>query len=125
METVCVRYIVHDVDQAVDFYTKHLGFTVEMQAGKGFAALALGGLRLFVNAPGGPGGAAQAMPDGAVPEPGGWNRIQIPTEDLDRTVKALRNAGARFRNEIVEGRGGRQILLQDPSGNLIELFQSA
>jgi catechol 2,3-dioxygenase-like lactoylglutathione lyase family enzyme len=120
-----VRYIVDDVDAAVAFYTEQLGFTEEARPGPGFAMLSRGGLRLLVNAPGGPGGAAQAMPDGSVPEPGGWNRIQLEVEDIAAVVEELRENGARFRNDIVTGRGGKQILLEDPAGNPIELFQPA
>lgn len=119
---VSVRYIVDDVDAAITFYTEHLGFTVEMHPAPGFARLALGDFRLNLNRPGA-GGAGQAMPDGQLPTPGGWNRIQIAVEDLDATVKQLREKGARFRNEIVVGNGGKQILLDDPSGNPIELFE--
>lgn len=125
MATVSVRYIVDDVDAAVAFYTDHLGFDVEMQPAPGFAVLTRGDLRLLLNAPNGPGGAAQPMPDGRRPEPGGWNRIQLEVADLAGEVEALRNAGARFRNEIVTGRGGKQILLDDPAGNPIELFEPA
>jgi catechol 2,3-dioxygenase-like lactoylglutathione lyase family enzyme len=123
MATVSVRYIVNDVDAAIDFYTTHLGFEVAMRPGPGFAALSRGDLRLLLSGVGGPGGAAQAMPDGRRPEPGGWNRIQIEIEDLAATVTALKQAGARFRNEIITGMGGLQILLEDPAGNPIELFQ--
>jgi catechol 2,3-dioxygenase-like lactoylglutathione lyase family enzyme/predicted ester cyclase len=123
MSVVNVRYIVHDVEAAIGFYRDRLGFTVELHPGPGFAILSRGDLRLLLNAPGGGGGAAQPTPDGRVPEPGGWNRIQIEVDDLDREVEALRSAGARFRNEIVAGRGGRQILLEDPSGNAVELFE--
>jgi catechol 2,3-dioxygenase-like lactoylglutathione lyase family enzyme len=125
MATVSVRYIVDDVDAAIPFYTDRLGFELDMHPGPGFASLTRGALRLLLNAPSGPGGAAQPMPDGRRPEPGGWNRIQLEVEDLDGEVSALRAAGARFRNEIVAGRGGKQILLDDPSGNPIELFQPA
>jgi catechol 2,3-dioxygenase-like lactoylglutathione lyase family enzyme len=124
MATVNVRYIVDDVDAAVAFYAGRLGFDVEMQPGPGFAMLTRGELRLLLNRPGA-GGAGQAMPDGRVPEPGGWNRIQIEVSDLEREAAALREAGAGFRGEIVTGRGGSQILLEDPSGNPIELFQPA
>jgi catechol 2,3-dioxygenase-like lactoylglutathione lyase family enzyme len=123
MASVSVRYIVTDVEAAVSFYTKHLGFNVEMKPAPGFAMLSRGELRLLLSSPGGGGGAGQAMPDGRQPEPGGWNRIQLSVDDLEGLVDALRKAGARFRNEIVVGRGGKQILLDDPSGNCIELFQ--
>ena len=121
--TISVRYIVNDVDAAIEFYTEHLGFDVELRPAPGFAALSRGDLRLLLNAPGA-GGAGQAMPDGRNPEPGGWNRIQLEVQDLDAAVEVLRNSGApRFRNEIIGGMGGRQILLEDPSGNPIELFE--
>jgi catechol 2,3-dioxygenase-like lactoylglutathione lyase family enzyme len=123
MPTVSVRYIVDDVESAIPFYTERLGFEVEMRPGPGFAGLVRGDLRLLLNAPSGPGGAAQPMPDGRRPEPGGWNRIQVEVDDLDELVENLRAAGASFRNEIVSGRGGKQILLDDPSGNPIELFE--
>ena len=123
MATVSVRYIVDDVEAAVAFYTAHLGFKAELKPGPGFAMLSRGELRLLLNTPGGGGGAGETMPDGRRPAPGGWNRIQLEVEDLKHVVDALRAAGARFRNEIVVGRGGKQILLDDPSGNCIELFQ--
>jgi catechol 2,3-dioxygenase-like lactoylglutathione lyase family enzyme len=125
MATVSVRYIVDDVDAAIPFYTDRLGFRADAHPGPGFAILTRGALRLLLNTPSGPGGAAQPMPDGRWPEPGGWNRIQLEVDDLDGEVVALQAAGARFRNEIVTGRGGKQILLDDPSGNPIELFQPA
>ena len=124
MTTVSVRYINDDVDAAVAFYVEHLGFDVEMRPGPGFAVLSRGNLRLLLNRPGA-GGAGQPVPDGRRPEPGGWNRFQIEVADLQREVEALRQAGASFRNEIVTGQGGSQILLEDPSGNPIELFQPA
>jgi catechol 2,3-dioxygenase-like lactoylglutathione lyase family enzyme len=123
MTAVSVRYIVDDVDAAIGFYTERLGFTVELHPAPGFAMLSRGDLRLLLNAPGGPGGAAQPMPDGRMPAPGGWNRIQLQVDDLDREVETLRQAGAEFRNDIVTGFGGRQILLEDPAGNPIELFE--
>jgi catechol 2,3-dioxygenase-like lactoylglutathione lyase family enzyme len=122
-QVASVRYIVDDVDAAVAFYTSHLGFEVKAQPAPSFAILSRGDLRLFLNAPGGPGGAAQPMPDGRKPEPGGWNRIQVQVDDLEDEVEKLRDAGARFRNEIVSGKGGKQILLEDPAGNPIELFE--
>lgn len=123
MTTVNVRYIVRDVEEAISFYTRHLGFQVEMHPGPGFARLARGDLRLLLSTVGGSGGAAQAMPDGRRPEPGGWNRIQIDVHDLTALVEQFRTGGAHFRNDIVSGNGGRQILLDDPSGNPIELFE--
>ena len=119
-----VRYIVDDVEEAIPFYTERLGFELAMHPAPGFAGLTRGPLRLLLNEPSGPGGAAQPMPDGRKPEPGGWNRIQLEVDDLAAEVDALREAGARFRNEIVTGRGGKQILLDDPSGNPIELFEA-
>ncbi|WP_345413765.1 VOC family protein [Haladaptatus pallidirubidus] len=122
MSTVVVRYIVDDVDAAVDFYTDHLKFEVQMRPAPGFAALERGRLRLLLNAPG-VGGSGQAMPDGTLPEPGGWNRFQIEVEDLAATVERLKDQEASFRNEIVAGKGGKQILLEDPAGNVVELFE--
>ncbi|MGZ3602175.1 MAG: VOC family protein [Ktedonobacterales bacterium] len=124
MGTVNVRYIVHDVDSAIPFYTDMLGFQLDMHPAPGFASMSRGDLQLYLNRPGA-GGAGQAMPDGQMPAPGGWNRIQIVVDDLDATVAKLKAAGARFRNEIVVGNGGKQILIEDPSGNPIELFQPA
>jgi catechol 2,3-dioxygenase-like lactoylglutathione lyase family enzyme len=123
METVRVRYIVTDLDAAIAFYTGRLGFRVDAHPGPGFAMLSRGALRLLLTSATGTGGAAQAMPDGRRPEPGGWNRIQVEVEDLSEMVETLRNAGARFRNQIVTGNGGRQILVDDPAGNPIELFE--
>jgi len=123
MGTVSVRYFVDDVDTAIRFYTERLGFELAMRPGPGFAVVSRGDLRLLLSGIGGPGGAAQAMPDGRRPEPGGWNRIQLEVDDLAATVAKLKQAGARFRNEIVAGMGGQQILLDDPAGNPIELFQ--
>jgi len=122
MSKVNVRYIVNDVDRAIPFYTEILGFKLEMHTAPGFASLSRGDLQLLLNRPGA-GGAGQAMPDGQVPASGGWNRIQIEVDDLEATVEKLRNAHGRFRNAIVTGNGGKQILIEDPSGNPIELFQ--
>jgi catechol 2,3-dioxygenase-like lactoylglutathione lyase family enzyme len=121
--TVTVRYIVEDVDDAITFYTHHLGFAEEMHPAPAFAMLSRGDLRLLLSQPSGAGGGGQAMPDGTRPEPGGWNRFALEVPDLASAVDALRATGARFRNEIVTGVGGRQILLEDPSGNPIELFE--
>jgi len=120
MGSIAVRYIVDDVDIAIAFYTEQLGFTVDMHPGPGFAALSKGDLRLLVNQPGA-GGAGTA--GGEEPASGGWNRFQIEVDDLIAEVDRLKGEGARFRGDMVEGRGGRQILLEDPSGNPIELFQ--
>ena len=122
MNKVNVRYIVNDVDAAISFYTGVLGFKVEMHPAPGFASLSLGNLQLLLNRPGA-GGAGQAMPEGRRPAPGGWNRIQIEVDDLEAKVETLKSSGAHFRNEIVTGNGGKQILVEDPSGNPIELFQ--
>jgi catechol 2,3-dioxygenase-like lactoylglutathione lyase family enzyme len=122
MGKVSMRYIVNDVDAAVRFYTGHLGFQPRMRPAPGFAALDRGDVRLLLNAPGA-GGAGQAMPDATRPEPGGWNRLQLEVEDLAATVRRLKEQGAGFRNDIVEGQGGRQILIEDPSHNVVELFE--
>ena len=124
MTAFSVRYIVDDVDAAVDFYTRHLQFQVSMKPGPGFAMLRRGDLRLLLNVPGGGGGAGQQLTDGSKPEPGGWNRFQIQVDDLDTTVAALRQAGVDFRGDTITGRGGKQALAIDPSGNLIELFEA-
>jgi catechol 2,3-dioxygenase-like lactoylglutathione lyase family enzyme len=121
MSAASVRYIVDDVDAAVGFYSEQLGFEVEMRPGPGFAALKRGDLRLLINAPGA-GGAGEA---GGTPQPGGWNRIQIEVTDLDARVEELERAGVRFRGGIARGRGGDQILVEDPSGNPVELFEPA
>jgi catechol 2,3-dioxygenase-like lactoylglutathione lyase family enzyme len=123
MPTVSVRYIVNDVDEAVAFYGQHLGFQEIMHPAPGFAMMSRGDLRLVLSAPGGGPGGGQAMPDGTLPAPGGWNRFAIEVTDLEALVKRLRDHGARFRNEIVSGVGGRQILVEDPSGNPVELFE--
>ncbi|HTK50861.1 MAG TPA: VOC family protein [Gemmatimonadaceae bacterium] len=123
MTSVQVRYIVHDVDAAVAFYTTHLGFHLDMRPAPPFAMLSRGELRLVLSAPNPQGGGGQSMPDGTQPEPGGWNRFAIQVDDLEAEVARLRAAGVRFRNEIVTGVGGKQILVDDPSGNPVELFE--
>ncbi len=123
MSSVQVRYIVHDVDAAIEFYTSLLGFTLVMHPAPPFAMLSRGDLRLVLSAPNPMGGGGQAMPDGTMPEPGGWNRFAIDVDDLEAMVERLKRAGARFRNEIVTGVGGKQILVEDPSGNAVELFE--
>jgi catechol 2,3-dioxygenase-like lactoylglutathione lyase family enzyme len=123
MASVSVRYIVDDVDAAIAFYVGRLGFTEVMHPAPTFAMLSRGDLRLVLSAPGGGPGGGQAMPDGRVPEPGGWNRFALQVADLDAVVARLRAAGVRFRNDIVEGVGGRQVLVDDPAGNPVELFQ--
>ncbi len=125
MSTVQVRYIVRDVGAAIAFYTQHLGFQLVMHPAPPFAMLTRGDLRLVLSAPNPSGGGGQPMPDGRQQEPGGWNRFAVEVDDLEATVASLRESGARFRNDIVVGTGGRQILLEDPSGNPIELFQPA
>lgn len=122
-EMVSVRYMVADVGAAVDFYTKHLGFSLRMSAAPAFADVARGQLRLLLSGP--TSSAGRPMPDGTVPEPGGWNRIHLIVSDIAAEVERLRAAGVRFRNDIVKGPGGQQILLEDPSGNVVELFQPA
>jgi catechol 2,3-dioxygenase-like lactoylglutathione lyase family enzyme len=123
MATVSVRYIVDDVDASISFYCQRLGFQEQMHPAPTFAMLSRGDLRLVLSAPGGDGGGGQAMPDGRVPEPGGWNRFMVEVSDLDAEVERMRRNGIHFRNDIVAGVGGKQILLDDPSGNPIELFQ--
>jgi catechol 2,3-dioxygenase-like lactoylglutathione lyase family enzyme len=123
MATVSVRYIVDDVDAAIAFYRDRLGFAEVMHPAPTFAMLELGALRLVLSAPSSEGGGGQSMPDGTVPVPGGWNRIMLEVTDLEARVEVLSRAGVRFRNEIVVGVGGNQILLEDPSGNPVELFQ--
>jgi catechol 2,3-dioxygenase-like lactoylglutathione lyase family enzyme len=123
MPTVSVRYIVNDVNQAITFYCQHLGFHEDMHPAPTFAMLSHGDLRLVLSAPGGEPGGGQAMPDGRMPEPGGWNRFSLQVTDIEVTVESLRQAGAHFRNDIVTGVGGKQILLDDPSGNPVELFE--
>jgi len=122
-DTVNVRYMVHDVQAAVDFYTTHFGFTLNTAALPAFADVTRGHLRLLLAGP--KSSAGRPMPDGREPEPGGWNRIHFLVDDITAEVDRLRKAGVRFRNDIVTGPGGRQIVLDDPSGNPIELFQPA
>ena len=122
MNKASVRYIVDDVGQAISFYRDVLGFEVDMHPAPGFARLSNENLLLLLNQPGA-GGAGSATPDGQMPGPGGWNRIQLTVDDLEKTVKSLKKAGCKFRNEIVIGQGGKQILIEDPSGNPIELFE--
>lgn len=121
MATVNVRYMVHDVDAAVAFYTTHLGFTLLSNAPPAFADVTRGDLRLLLSGP--TSSAGRPMPDGRRPEPGGWNRIHLVVPDIAAEVARLRTAGVPFRNDVVTGPGGSQILLEDPSGNLVELFQ--
>jgi catechol 2,3-dioxygenase-like lactoylglutathione lyase family enzyme len=125
LNTLMVRYIVNDVDAAIAFYTRHLGFSVTAQSGPHFAILARENLQLVLSPPKGPGGGSQPMPDGRRPEPGGWNRMIVRSSDLEGDVEALRKAEVKFRNDIVAGPGGRQVLLEDPSGNPVELFEPA
>jgi catechol 2,3-dioxygenase-like lactoylglutathione lyase family enzyme len=121
--TVNVRYMVHDVDAAVEFYTKHFGFTVRTHAAPAFADVLRGNLRLLLSGPS--SSAGRPMPDGAKPGPGGWNRVEFVVNDIEAEVERLRAEGVAFRNDIVTGPGGKQILLEDPSGNPVELFHPA
>ncbi|MFC6015814.1 VOC family protein [Plantactinospora solaniradicis] len=122
-ETVNVRYMVDDVDTAVEFYTRHLGFTLRTSAAPAFADVLRGRLRLLLSGP--TSSAGRPMPDGTRPSPGGWNRIHVVVSDIAAEVERLRAAGLTFRNDIVSGPGGQQILLEDPSGNVVELFEPA
>ncbi len=122
-EMVNVRYMVDDVDTAVDFYTKHLGFELRTNAAPAFADITCGNLRLLLSGP--TSSAGRPMPDGTKPGAGGWNRIYLLVDDIATEVARLRQAGLTFRNEILTGPGGSQILLEDPSGNVVELFQPA
>ena len=116
-----VRYLVDDVDAAVAFYTDNLGFTLQQQMGPAFAIVSRDDLSLWLSGP--QSSAARAMPDGRRPEPGGWNRLVVEVDDLESKVEELKEVGLSFRNEIVTGPGGKQILLEDPAGNIVELFQ--
>jgi catechol 2,3-dioxygenase-like lactoylglutathione lyase family enzyme len=120
---VRVRYVVDNVQASVDFYTKHLGFKLDAQTGPYFAALSRGGVQLLISPTKGPGGASQPMPNGDRPAPGGWNRMVLNTVDVRAEAEKLRNLGVHFRNDVVVGLGGDQVLIEDPSGNVIELFQ--
>ncbi len=122
-ETVNVRYMVNDVDDAIAFYTKLLGFEVLTSAAPAFADVKRGNLRLLLSGPA--SSAGRPMPDGEKPGPGGWNRVHFIVDDIGAEVARLRDAGAAFRNDVIEGPGGKQVLLQDPSGNVIELFEPA
>lgn len=123
MATVQIRYIVNDVDKAIEFYTEHLGFRLEMHPAPSFAMLSLHDLRLVLSAPNPSAGGGQAMPDGTHQTPGGWNRFAIEVKDISDKVAGLRSAGVHFRNDIVTGTGGKQIIVEDPSGNPVELFE--
>jgi catechol 2,3-dioxygenase-like lactoylglutathione lyase family enzyme len=123
MATVQVRYIVNDVDDGIAFYCGQLGFHEDMHPAPAFAMLSRGDLRLVLTKPGGGPGGGQAMPDGTLPEPGGWNRFAIEVDDLEALVASLREAGAHFRSDIIVGIGGKQAIVDDPSGNPVELFQ--
>jgi catechol 2,3-dioxygenase-like lactoylglutathione lyase family enzyme len=123
MATVSVRYIVDDVDAAIEFYGTHLGFELQMHPAPPFAMLTRGDLRLNLSAPNPSSGGGRSMPDGTVPAPGGWNRFQLEVDDIAAVVTGLEAAGVHFRNQIIDGIGGRQVLVEDPSGNPIELFE--
>ncbi|HEY7935880.1 MAG TPA: VOC family protein [Candidatus Limnocylindrales bacterium] len=123
MPTVSVRYIVNDIDASIAFYCGQLGFHEDMHPGPFFAMLSKGDLRLVLSRPGGGPGGGQAMPDGRLPEPGGWNRFSLEVADLEATIATLKAAGVPFRNDLVTGVGGKQVLIDDPSGNPIELFE--
>ena len=119
----CIRYIVNDVDAAIDFYTRHLGFKVEMHPAPGFAEISREDMHIYLTKPSPGVGGGAAMPSGEQQKPGGWNRVHLLVEEPDGTVAKLKAAGCRFRSDVIQGTGGKQILLEDPSGNLVELFQ--
>jgi catechol 2,3-dioxygenase-like lactoylglutathione lyase family enzyme len=124
MSTVQVRYIVNDVDAAIAFYTKHLGFHEDMHSAPIFAMLSRGDLRLVLSAPSGANtGGGSVLPDGRTPEPGGWNRFAVQVDDITAVISQLRQAGVHFRSDVIDGVGGRQAIIEDPSGNPIELFE--
>lgn len=121
---VRIRYIVKDIPTSVDFYVGKLGFKLDIQSGQHFAALSKGGVQLLLSPSTGPGGASRPMPNGDRPEPGGWNRLVLDTADVRADVERLRSQGVTFRSDVIVGLGGDQVLLDDPSGNIVELFQS-
>jgi catechol 2,3-dioxygenase-like lactoylglutathione lyase family enzyme len=123
MAKISIRYIVNDVDPAVAFYTTQLAFHLDMRPDPTFAILSRGDLQLFLSATRGPGGGSQTLPDGRRPEPGGWNRFVLVVEELEHEVERLRHAGIPLRSDIITGVGGKQVLIEDPSGNPIELFE--
>jgi catechol 2,3-dioxygenase-like lactoylglutathione lyase family enzyme len=123
MATVQIRYIVNNVDESINFYTSQLGFKLEMHPAPSFAMLSRGDLRLVLSAPNPSGGGGQSMPDGTQQSSGGWNRFAIEVDDISSMVEMLKKAGVHFRNNIVTGVGGKQIIVEDPSGNPIELFE--
>ena len=120
----CFRYIVSDVDATIDFYTRNLDFKLEMHPAPGFAEISNGDMHLYLTMPSPGGGGGASMPSGQEQKPGGWNRIHLLVEDLDATIGRLKSAGCHFRNDVIQGTGGKQILLEDPSGNLVELFEA-
>ena len=125
MNRIRIRYMVHELEPAIEFYTKYFGFWVKMKKAPFFAIITLDDMDLILSTPFGPGGAAKPMKDGRMPEPGGWNRIVISVDDLQAEVDKIKKRGIHFRNEIATGPGGSEILLDDPSGNPVELFQPA
>jgi catechol 2,3-dioxygenase-like lactoylglutathione lyase family enzyme len=118
-----IRYLVHDVESSIEFYTKHLGFSLVQKMGPAFAVIEKGDLQIWLSGP--QASAARPMPDGRMPQPGGWNRFVIEVEDIESLVATLKADGMTFRNEIISGPGGKQILMEDLSGNPIEIFQPA
>jgi catechol 2,3-dioxygenase-like lactoylglutathione lyase family enzyme len=123
LSSISVRYIVHDVDAAIDFYCGQLGFTEVVHPAPSFAILSLGDLRLLLSSPSSEGGGGRRLADGSTPEPGGWNRFTLEVADVSAEIARLSHAGVSLRSELIDGVGGRQVLIEDPSGNLVELFQ--